>query len=160
MLGALPGIGSRTNIVSADLHNNFLLTAESIIDSRLAKLYTLPITTECSCGDTCNIPILQTIATDLSLYRLLAQRIFTQEKKNESMWPDKFKQAMELLNDIAEGSMELVTEAGEIINERTDLAGVESSSEDYSPTMTEDDTRFQVDDPDKIEDIRTERDQC
>lgn len=157
MLGALPAIGSRTNIVSADMHNNFLVPAESIIDSRLARSYTLPITTECQCGDTCNVPILQTLATDLSLYRLLTQRVFTQEKKNESVWPDKFKAAMDLLDDIAEGKMELVDSTGGIVNERTDLSSVETSSENYEPTMTEDDSMFQKDDPDKISDIRSER---
>ena len=158
MLGALPAIGSRTSINSADLHNNFLIPAESTIDSKLAKLYTLPITTECQCGHTCNVPILQTIATDLAIYRVLSQRIFTQEKKNESLWPDKFKEAMDSLDAISSGEMELVTDANEIVNERTDLASVETSSENYNPTMTEDDPILQTDDSDKIDDIRQDRD--
>ena len=158
MLGALPAIGSRTSITSADFHNNFLIPAESIIDSKLVKLYTLPITTECQCGDTCNVPILQTIATDIALYRVLSQRIFQQEKKNESLWPDKFKQAMDLLESIKDGEMELVKDDGSIVDERTDLASVETSTEDYNPTMTEDDPIFHIDDQDKIDDIRQDRD--
>ena len=158
MIMTLPAMGTRTTITSAEYHAQ-LIRAESIIDARIARSYTLPVTPECATGDTCNVPILQTIATDLAIYRIMTQRIYSGEKRSESPWPDKFREAMDILENIATGKMDLVTSAGAVVSERSDNNTIETSADGYLPTFTEDDPDYQIVDSDKIDDTRDARDQ-
>lgn len=143
-------ITSRTNITSAETAF-FIDRAESIVDAKLACQYTLPFAS--------TPPMVETIATDMAVGRLLKQRIFTQEKRNDSTWPKVFDEAMDLLDSICDGSIPLTTSSGDVIGVRTDRNVPWSSTTDYNPTFTEDAPRNQFIDPDKIEDIRDDRDE-
>lgn len=148
MLATVPVVSSRTNANSADL-NGFLKRAEGIMDSRLARRYALPLVG--------SYQILNHVATDLSVYFFLTRRVFTQEKANESSWPDRFKESFGLLQEIADGVIPLVGEDGVVAPVSEALMDVWSNTLAYNATMTEDDPLNQFIDEDKIDDIRDAR---
>lgn len=143
----LPALLSKTNITSSEL-SGYINKAEAIVNGKLAMRYTVPITDPC--------PLLETLATDLSVYFSL-RRTFSQEKKNESEWPRTYKDSLQMITDIGAGKMILTNSAGAIIAQRTDIIDVWSNNMDYEATFTEDDMINQVDDSDKIDDIRDAR---
>jgi len=149
MLTALPQIASKSSITSAEMYT-FAGRAESLMRSKLARRYTLPFSE--------TYEPLETIATDIALYFLLTRRVFTQERENNSEGPDRFKEGMEQLDQIAEGGLSLVDSGGAVVAERTDDIEMWSSTSGYEPTMTEDSQSNQLIDPDKIDDIQDERD--
>lgn len=150
MLLTLPAIGSRTNITSAHL-SEFARRAESVINAKLGKLYTVPFSA--------TPPVIEHIATEIGLYYALSRRVFTQEKKNQSEWVTGFKEAFKLLDDIASGAVTLIDSAGAIIAASTAVQEVWSNTSDYLPTITEDSEILHDIDPDKIDDLRQDRDQ-
>lgn len=150
MLSVLPMIGSVSNLSSSDIVNLFAIPAESIIDGYLVRNYTLPIAG--------TIPILQALADDISLYRILSRRVFTQEKLQDSVWPDRFKEAEEMLQKIADGEILLVDSNGNLVTARTDLADVRSTKDSYLPTFHEGAAGSHVQDPNKLDDIGDDRD--
>lgn len=150
MLMTVPVVSSRTVVTSAEL-NNFAERGESIINARIGARYALPLTQR--------VPVLETVATDLACYFFLSRRVFTQEKRNDSVWVDRYKESMDLLDKIADGDMALTAADGGLIPARTDVHEMWSNTKDYHPTMTEDLTALHVQDKDKIEDLRDARDQ-
>ena len=153
MLVTLPNVSSSTNATSAQLCL-FAQDAEGIMNAKLSKLYTLPFTFVVSAGH-----ILHGIATDLACYRFLTRRVFTSERANKSEWPDKFREAMDLLDEIVSGEIPLLDSSGGVIPASTGQVQIWSNTMGYQPTMTEDDTEFQFVDEDKIRDIRDDRGQ-
>lgn len=149
-LMTLPSVTSRTNVTSAELAQ-FIDRGESIINAKIGALYNLPLGVR--------VPLLETIATDLGCYYFLSRRVFTQEKRNDSVWPDRYKESLMLLDKIANGELTLITESGGIISARTDVHETWSNTMDYHPTMTEDYQELMVVDGDKIDDLRSEREQ-
>ena len=137
---AFPLIGSVTTITSA-VCARVARNAESIMDAKLAKVFTVPVTGM--------PPVLETIANDLTLYRLLALRMFTQEQANESVWPDRYKEAMELLQEIIDGELTLVDSGGTPITPSVAAGQFQSSTMNYLQTMDELDATRQELDPDK-----------
>lgn len=136
-------VQSSTSLVSSATVLTMLNRADAIINGKLAAAYSVPVS---------NCPLLETIATDLACYGLL-RRSFTGEQKNASDWPAKYKESMELLDDIAQGGMTLVTSAGTAIARSS--SAVWSSSQNYLPTFHEGDDHFV--DPDKLIDLEDER---
>jgi len=141
-------IGSLSNLTSAQTYG-YAGGAEAKMNTKLVKYYVLPFTLA--------VPVLQTIATDLTIYDLLVKRIFTGEKLEKSPWPDRYKEVMDLLDNIASGETPLVAEDGSIIAARTDTVEVWSSTKDYLPTFHEDRDVNQIQDEDKIDGIRGDR---
>lgn len=148
MMLSMPFVGSRTNITSAEFAE-FGGRAESVINAKIAKQYSLPLSQ--------SVPLLETLATDIGCYYVLSRRVFTGEKKNDSEWPDRFKEAMNLLDDVASGKTPLIGADGGIVGARTDQNEAWSSTMDYEPVMTADEPVYQVEDEDRIEDIRDDR---
>lgn len=145
-----PLLDDATLISSAQLCL-FAQDAEAEIDGMLAARYTVPISG--------SPPLLQTVATKLSIGLVLSQRIFTQERLQESEWPKAFlDSSRETLNRLLKGEMTLVTSAGTVIAGRNDLSEVWSNTQDYAPTFAEIDHTRQVVDRDKIEDLEDARD--
>ncbi len=144
----VPSVGSVTSITSADIAL-FIRNAESIVNAKISKSYAVPISPA--------PPLLETISTDISLYRLLALRMFTQAQMNESVWPDKFKESMETLDDIAAGKTALVNRAGTLVDAAVGETAFRSSTLDYDQTMTEDNPVLSVIDPEKLTDVRGAR---
>lgn len=135
-------LGSVTNLTSAQIVDGFIRPAESIINATISNIYSVPI-----------IPapdLLVTIATDLTLYRILTQRTFTQQKLKDSVWPARFKETMDLLKQISEGGLSLVTSSGDVLPQGSvDVA--RSTTEGYVQTFWEGPAVDQVQDADKID---------
>lgn len=103
-----PMIGSVTNITSS--HIAGAIGAEQVfVEAKLAARYAIPFSPV--------PPLIETIVTDLATFRLLTQRVFTQERMNASVWPDAFKRGIEVLDALAAGSMALVSGSGTVIAE-------------------------------------------
>lgn len=143
MLQTLPMLNSLTTLTSAHMYT-YAAQAESIINAKLAQKYTIP--------PAYPSPQLETIATWLGIYNVLALRIFTEERMNASVWPDRYKQAMEWLDQIAAGELLLTTGSGTLIAGRTDTAEFFSTTQQYQPTFHEGPWTLLQTDPDKIED--------
>jgi hypothetical protein len=149
MLVTLPGISSSTNATSAQLAI-FAERAESVMNAKLAKSFTLPFAGR--------VPVLETIATKQALCEFLTSRVFTQERQNNSEWPDRLcKESMELLDKIVLGEVPLLYSSGGLIAGSTAQSQIWSNTMGYRPTMTEDDERNQVVDRWKIKDIQADR---
>lgn len=143
----LPKAVQSSTQVDSSAISHFIDQAESIVNGTIGGVYSVPVSG--------SPPMLQTISTDLAIYRLL-RRQFTQDQRNTSDWVEQFKAAKEDLKDIAEGKLTLVDSAGDIIT--VGGAGVWSNTMDYTPTMDEDSfTRHHID-PDKLDDIEDKRD--
>lgn len=145
----LPDIGSITTLTSASIAQ-VIGEAEAEINAEIAQKYNLPMTSE--------VPILTTLATDIAIYRLLAQRVFAADRLALSPWPDRYKEALTKLDRLAAGELNLVTSSGDVITGRSDLAEVWSTTMTYLPTMHEGAAPDMVQDEDKLDDIDDARD--
>lgn len=148
MLMTLPAVNSRTSADSATIAN-FAGRAEATMRAKWADKYTFPLAPS---------PYVETLATDYACYLLLTRRIFTTERQNDSPWVDRFKEALDDIDKVASGEISLVDSAGVIIARSDSTERPWSNTMGYLPTTTEDDVRSQVTDPNKIEDIKSERD--
>lgn len=148
MLVSLPFVNSRTNVDSADLAV-FAGRAEAAMTAKWAGLYTFPLPAS---------PFVETLATDYACYLLLSRRVFTSERQNDSPWVDRFKESVEDIDKVASGEITLVDSAGGIITRSDPEMQAWSNNENFLPTMTEDDDRNQIVDPNKIDELRSERD--
>ena len=145
-----PQIASATTLSSEQTYN-YALGAESIVNGKIAKIYTVPATGS-------GVPeLLKTIATDLTVYRILGQRLLRGARGDEDPWAARFKEINELLDQIASGELALVGADGAVLEQRGDLSEVWSNNMNYNPTFNEAGRLDQVVDPDKIEDIQSDR---
>lgn len=150
MQSILPDIGSITTLTSAHIAV-FAGQGEALINAKISKAYSLPLTAE--------VPLLQGLSTDIALYYLLSRRIYGPERLNASPWPDRFKEAMVILDDVGAGKIALVTSSGAILGARTDIAEVFSTTMGYEPTFFEGGQwGDQIIDKDKITDELDKRD--
>jgi len=144
---AIPMLKAVTDVTSADVYRAIGQT-EGHMNGHLRKLYSLPFAAD--------IPYLTRMSTDGSAYRLLRAQ-FTQEQQNKSEWVTQFRDDYrEALEDLVEGNVELMDSSGNEIA-RAGAADVWSNTQDYEPTFTELHPREAVIDPDKIDDLRSER---
>jgi phage gp36-like protein len=143
----LPEIGSVSTLTSGHL-TNYANQAESIVNGQIVRRYTVPVSPA--------PPLLETISTDIAIYRTLI-RLYNQERMAASPWPDRYKESMETLQMIADGSILLVDSAGNVITGRSDIAEVWSSTKDYTPTFNEGPWSNQIQDEDKVQDAIDER---
>src|SRR3990167_2648891 len=149
MMTVLPDLGSVTTLTSAHLAN-FAGAAQAQVNARIARHYSLPLASE--------IPELQRLTTDIAIYYTLTRRLFTQERLNSSLWPDRYKEALETLSEIADGTIPLIDASGTILGARVDVAEVWSTTKEYVPTFHEGGWPEQVQDLDKLEDEAARRD--
>jgi len=142
-----PKIGSSTTITSAHVAHAIGM-AQGVMNGRLSKKYSLPFTTQ--------IPQLTAICTDLAGYRIL-RRFFTGEKMNKSEWALEFRDsALAELEEIASGAIELYDTTDAVVG-RSLSEEAWSNTQDYIPTAADLDLIFQRVDPDKTDDLQTER---
>lgn len=145
----LPTLRDATTVKSEHIAQ-FIDDAEAEVNAKLASLYTIPIE---------GAPMVITISTDLTMWRIMGLRIFNAETLKDSPWPDRFKEARDQLDAIAAGKVSLVNTEGQVIagNGQGD---VWSSSERYVPTTNEDNPMLWQQDRDKLEDIEDARDEA
>lgn len=149
LMMSMPDIGSNTTITSAHFCA-FAEEAESEINARIAKTYALPISGP--------IPLLQTLATDFAIYKTLSKRLYSAERMKGTTWPDRYKEIVETLKEIADGKLAMVDSSGAVIGARTDLNEVWSNNMDYPPTFHEGPIGDSVQYSDKIENELDRRD--
>jgi len=148
VLLTLPSVGSVSTVGSADIAH-YMDRVDNVINAKLSKRYTIPVS---------GAPILETIATDLTVYELLAKRIFVRNTSKDSPWLKEYKIAMDLLNEISEGKIELFDSSGATISAKSTGAGsVWSNNSGYTPTFQEDQFENQTIDSDKLDDIEDDR---
>lgn len=145
-----PPLQQVSDLTSGHINSRFIADAEAEINAKLAKLYAVPVS---------DAPILTTIAIDLTLYRILSRRTFPTTMLKDSEWVDRYRESRDLLDDMAAGKTELVDSSGSLVAARTDVAIVESSTQDYLPTYHEGGSDLdQILDEDKNDDLLDERD--
>lgn len=144
----LPMIGSVTTLTSTQIFK-FAAAAESLINAKISKNYAIPITQD--------VPVLQSLATDISIYYILTKRLFTSQQLEDSPWPDRYKEAMKTIDEIADGKTLLLNSSGTLIGARTDVAEVYSTSMNRIPTFWEGPMEDQIQDIEKIEDEANRR---
>ena len=147
LLTTLPMVGSVTSISSADLAA-FIDDADALINAKLSSTYTVPVS---------GAPLLNSLAADIALARLLTRRIFTQEQANKSTWTEEYKTALKTLDDIAKGDIALVTASGTVIAATAAEAGVWSNTMNYTPTFNEDDPGTNYIDDEKLIEVANSR---
>ena len=146
-----PLVGSLSDLSSAQLLSVFIDAAEAEINARLSRRYTVPVPG--------TIPILQSIADDLSVYRVLSRRMFTQDQLKDSIWPDRFKESLETLDEIASGKVLMVDSGGAVVSTLGNVATAKTNVQAYLPTFHEGGGWLdQIKDPDKVNDLLDERD--
>ncbi len=146
-----PLIGSLSDLTSAQVLSVFIDAAEAEMNARLARRYTVPVPG--------TIPLLQAIADDISVYRALSRRLFTQDQLKDSIWPDRFKESLETLDELASGKVLLVDDSGAVVSTLGTVASAKTNVEAFLPTFHEGGTWLdQVKDPDKVDELLDERD--
>ncbi len=147
-LAEIGSIGSSLTSGVAALHAS---GAQNEINAKIAHRYVLPFTTD--------IPLLTTLCTAMAIYKILTGRIIIQE---EDTWVERCsKDPPMLLDSIAEGKTRLLTSSFDLVDMRTDAAAggaAFSNNMKYDPTHTELPWTQHIQDPDKIDDLESERD--
>jgi len=149
VLLTVPAIGSMSNMTSSAIAT-FIGYSDAEINARLSGSYTVPVSG--------TVPVLEVISTDMTVERILSRRAFTGEKANRSDWVDRFKQARELLDTIAQGKTSLLYEDGSRVSEAAN-SGPWSSTTGYTPTFDVDAMDNSVVDPARIDAVRGAKDE-
>ena len=141
-------VGSLTSLQSADVAA-YGGKAQELVNAKIVKQYSLPLT---------GIPApLQTITEDLTCYYIF-RSLYTAERFNDSPWPEKYREALTMLDQIATGDLALVSSGGSVVAGRTDVVEIWSNTKDYVPTFSELGPYDQVIDSDKLDDEADRRD--
>jgi len=103
-------------------------------------------------------PLCKTLSEDIASWFTYRSE-FSGDNQNDNEWTDKFKMAIEMLDQIRDGEMDLLNTAGSLIEERAtnvfDL--IDSNTKNYTPFFDEDGpTEWKVDD-DKLDSIEDDR---
>ncbi len=129
VLATYPPVGSVTAITSSQIAEA-IGAEQAHVDARLAQRYAVPFSPV--------PPLIETIVRDLTVYRLLAHRMFTQHGENKSEWVDAWKERADgYLKGLADGAMALVSGSGTVIDAATAEAQVWSSTAANSATFNE-----------------------
>ena len=129
---------------------NFAGMAESFINARIVRYYTLPFTQD--------VPYLTGVATRKALHLLLSQRLIPLPGPRLSELLNQFATVDEEIKEIANGDVTLIGSDGAIIGGRTDVAEVWTTTKDNIPTFWEGPATLQVQDQQKLQDEADKRD--
>lgn len=146
MLLAQPLMQSATAIASAQLALH-LGQAEALVWGYTSKKYTTPI-------DPCP-PLLESICIDLAVYGVLVKQAILANSLEQSPWPDRYKESLDLLKEIAMGNVPLVTASATSIAMNNET--VAFASPKYQPIFTDLGFEYAKIDPDKISDLLASR---
>lgn len=142
ILQTLTAIGSIST-----LNNSSILIhagqAEAFINAKISKVYAIPILT--------SVPLLETLSTDLAIYYILTTRISLKTDTTEHPWFQRFKNAMKTLDDISNGTIQLLTSSGFTLNVRGANQEAYSTTMKYKSTTFEGPVEYQQIDFDKVQ---------
>lgn len=147
VLNAQPLIASASAVTSAQLALH-LGQAEALVWGYTAKRYAVPITP--------TPPILESICIDLAVYGVLVKQAILANSLEDSPWPDRYKEAMDMLKDVASGMLPLLTSSGALVTQQGNYVS-SFSRPSYQPTFTELPFEFAYLDPDKAEALLASR---
>lgn len=150
ILEAQPVLASASMVTSAQLALH-LGQAEAKVWAKASLRYDVPISPV--------PPMLQSICLDLAIYAVLVKQAILANTLEDSPWPDRYKEALDELEEVANGNMPLLTSSGAVIapseNPASYAFGFPNTA--YDPTFTELDPEYNRPDPDKLQDLLDER---
>lgn len=154
---AFPAINSVVAVTSAMIAQLWAGPVEAEINARLSKRYALPIVGEC--------PLLTGIATREAIYRVTLERGLVQfPPPQQGRHPLQVNHAedQKMLDRIMAGEVELfiVNSDGSysgLLPASTEELEVWSTTKDYLPTMHEGRWEGMIQDPSKLDDIESDR---
>lgn len=123
-----PPVGSINAISSAQI--TYAIGAEQArIDAKLGGRYTIPFVP--------TPPVIEMICGDLAALRIIGTRVLLrQQTKQTGEWTDPFKHSLELLDQLANGEINLVSGSGTVIIQAARVVGVLwSSTMNNTPTF-------------------------
>lgn len=136
------------------LVESHITRADSLINSKVANRY------DVSSYDTAGSvpPLLRTLSEDIAAYYSY-RSLYSADGQNDNEWTDKFKDAIEILNEIRQGDMDLVDTAGAMLPIRASstVDDIASNTEDYTPTFGEDSSLDWAVDSTKINNLSDDR---
>jgi len=137
ILPLLPGL-PQTNTVagySATVSRiaSHITRAEAYVNAKISSRYDVS-----SFTSTAVPPILKTLTEDISSYYTL-RSVYTGDNQNVSEWVETFSEALEMLDAIRDGKMDLIDSDGSLIGASTSTFVVESTTEDLTPSFDESD---------------------
>jgi phage gp36-like protein len=144
---AQPLIASASAITSAQIALH-LAQAEALVWAYSAQRYAVPITP--------TPPMLESICIDLTCYGVLVKQAILANTLEESPWPDRYKEALDMLKSIASGDLPILTSSATLIAESGNYVSGFSTPK-YIPTFSELPDPYHKPDPDKIQALLDER---
>jgi len=132
LLPTLPQTSSSEGYTSTiSLLGSHVTRAESLINSKIANRYNLSGYTFTNAP-----PILKTLTEDIAGYYIL-RSYYSADSQNISEWVLKFEEAVQLLDQLGTGQMNLTDSTGSLIVASTTLGDIESNTETFDPTFSE-----------------------
>ena len=128
VMQTVPEIGSISNATSASIAQVAGM-AEAVINAKLSALYAVPVVV--------TVPLLTTIATDLTIYRFFTRKPLVGDQSKSAPWFDRFKESSELLDQIASGDVPLVGADGMVVDASAAAPSFFSTTDGYLPTFDE-----------------------
>lgn len=156
VLGLFPGL-PQTAIAgytaTVALISSHITRADSLIDGKCARRYVVPF----AATSTSTPPLIQTLSQDLAAYYTYRSK-FTGDNANRFGYLDDLMQiALETLNQIQEGKMDVVSTSGTVVSEVSGSSKIYSSTESYTPAFDVDDELNWKFDQDRLDAIRGAR---
>jgi phage gp36-like protein len=147
VLPQLPDTVTVTNII-----NRHIARADGLINSKISKRYTVPITT--------TPPLLASLSEDITVYYTY-RSFYSQDNLNRSEYLEELKnEAASILDEIRDGKIDLVDINGSVIEENSSEATtgiLDSTTKDYQPFFDIDDSLNWAFDSDRLDDIKDNR---
>ena len=148
--GILLNVG--TDAIGTSTVSSYITKADSIINAKLQALGA-PFD-----DGTDTPPVIKTISVDISGYYVM-RSLYRDESQNKSEWTKElYDNAIDLLDQIAEGDVKLVDVDGNEIEFTGNADDTESNTMDYTPTFDEANTINQTVSPSKLDDIADDKD--
>lgn len=154
VLRVATAVGSISNVNSVIVYG-FIGEAEAMLNARLANLYTLPISG--ANPGSGSYPLLQVLATDLTIYRMMSRRIMAMDRANKSAWIDRFSEANSVTWEVQIGRLPIVDSSGSVLARNATMQ-VWSNTSAYLPTFDVGDQFWQDLDKTRLYDIESAKD--
>lgn len=148
---AFPAIASASNINSSNVAQ-YAGMVEAEINSKLSKRYTIPLAVEC--------PLLTVIATRETIYRIAVERAlvhFPPAQQGQHPLQSQHSGDQKLLDKLVDGGLELLDSSGTVVAGASATSEIYSTTKGYVPTFHEGSWGDMVQDPNKLDDIISDR---
>lgn len=152
LMPQLPKAGASGYSNTSDMIELAIEKSESIIDSRLASKYSLPLSTV--------PPLVRHLADELSLY-FLYQGLYSSDNVAHNEYAEDYrrweKNAFSTLKNIQNENIFLTLTDGSLVTTKPSSRSIKSSSDAYTPVFNMDDPHQWGQDQDRLDAIADER---